>query len=204
MELDINRDIWSKSLPCWERGQMDGRTRKLNVTTLYNNLADVHKVFDKHGIKHWLSHGTFLGAYRDGQFILWDDDCDLGADFSQRATCGPAIEELRSMGYYIPNADPSKPISLDNAPYYDFHIIKDGSKVEVWFFEKQPDGYWIYDKPRCGNTLRHEGKYYESLGKFNFRGLVMDCPNFAEQYLVMMYGPTWRTPDPNKKYNHQG
>ena len=111
MEL-APRDIWSKGLPCWERGQEAGRTRPLDQDILHENLVDVCNVFDEFKIKHWLSHGTFLGVYRDHQFIPWDDDADIAADFSQRDIAKLAVDKLRGMGFYVPDSDPSKPIGL--------------------------------------------------------------------------------------------
>ena len=145
-----------------------------------------------------------LGVYRDGDFIAWDDDADLGMDFSDRGTknFNKAMAELRKLGFWVPPSNPDLPIGLDNAPYYDMVAIKDGEKVEGWFFEKI-NGNWIYDFPRCGNTLKHEGKYYDELGSYDFKGMKFDVPNHLEEWLVMMYGPTWRTPDQNRKYNHQ-
>ena len=202
MKLDPNRDIWSKELPCWERGQEAGRTRPLNQDLLFQNLVDVHNVFDKYGIKHWISHGTMLGIYRDNQFIPWDDDCDIAADFSQRAHANLAAAELRTMGFFVPEADPTKPIGGDNAPYFDLHMIRNGEKVECWFFEKRGDEY-IYDFPRCGRILAHANHYYDTLDECVFRGVTFKTPHDIEKYLVMMNGNGWKFPDPNKKYNHQ-
>jgi hypothetical protein len=202
MELNPNLDIWSKELPCWERGQMDGRTRMLDTESLFKNLLTVKKVFDKYGLRFWLSHGTLLGVYRDNQFILHDDDADISMDFSQRELANEAVKELREQyGFYVPNADPTKPIGNENAPYYDLHMILEGSKTEAWFFEKKGN-YWIYDEPRCKNDLKHPAKYYDTLGTIMFRGVEFNCPNHVEEYLTMMYGPSFMTPDKNKKYNN--
>lgn len=201
MELNPNLDIWSKELPCWERGQAAGRSRPLDPDLLFQNLLDVKKVFDKHGLKFWISHGTLLGAIRDNQFILWDDDADIAMDFSQRHLVEPALKELRALGFYIPPSDPNKPIDKENSPYYDLHMIRNGEKVEAWFFEKKGD-FWVYDEPRCKNDLKHPAKYYDVLEDFVFRGVTFKRPSHLNDWLVMMYGTGWKTPDPNKKYNN--
>ena len=41
------------------------------------NLLDIKRVLDKKGIPFWLMFGTFLGAYREGNIISFDDDSDL-------------------------------------------------------------------------------------------------------------------------------
>ena len=42
-------------------------------------LKCVKKVLDEEGLVFWLDTGTLLGAVRNGRFIPWDSDIDLGA-----------------------------------------------------------------------------------------------------------------------------
>ena len=202
MGLTPDRDMKADNVPIWEYGQDGGNTRPINRDQLFINLCQVSDALTKYGIKHWLSHGTMLGAYRDNNFIAWDDDVDIGMDFSQRKLIGPAIEELEALGFFIPEGDPTKPITIKNTPYYDTVFLRDGEKIEGWWFERTGDHY-IYDQPRCGNDLKHPGKYYDELQDFEFRGKTFKIPNHIEDYLVMMYGEGWNVPDENKKYNNQ-
>lgn len=202
MNLDPNFDVFGPDVVCWEKGQHGGRTRPINRDVLFQNLCELHEVLNQFKITHWLSHGTMLGVYREGNFIAWDDDIDLGLYFSQREAIKPALEELKRRGFYIPPSDPFKPIDKNNAPYYDLVAIKNGEKIEGWFFEKIGQEY-IYDLPRCGRDLAHPAWYYDKLATFNFKGVKFNIPNHVEDYLVMMYGETWKTPDESKKYNRQ-
>lgn len=202
MKLNPNLDIFSKDLPCWERGQAGGRTRPMDRDVLFTNLVEIHNVFNKHGIRHWLSHGTCLGVIRDGNFIEWDDDADIGLDFSDRKKIEPALRELQRRGFYIPPCDPSKPVATENAPYYDMVAIRDGEKVEGWFFEKKGD-FYIYDQPRCGNDLKHPAEYYETLDSYDFKGVQFNIPQNISDWLVMMYGDNWYIPNKQRKYNLQ-
>lgn len=200
-DLNPNLDIWSKDLPIWERGQAGGRTRPIDRDALFRNLVEVSSCLTKHGIKHWLSHGTMLGAYRDQNFIAWDDDVDISLDFSQRKQIYPVIDEMRAAGYIVTEGDPTRPIDKDNAPYYDTNFIRDGEKIEGWWFEKEGD-FYVYDKPRCGYSLKHPAKYYDDLQDFVFRGVTFKIPNHIEDWLTMMYDANWRIPNKDKKYNH--
>jgi len=45
---------------------------------LINLLKTAKEILDKHNIEFWLEGGTLLGAMRDGKFIPWEHDVDLG------------------------------------------------------------------------------------------------------------------------------
>ncbi len=207
MELNPNLDVWGKDVPLWERGQHGGRTRPLNQEAMFKNLVDVKSVFDRHGVTFALSHGTMLGVYRDGNFIPWDDDVDIALFLADKPRVNEAAKELKAMGFFIPpEGDPKKPICPtgpnENMPWYDFVAIRDGEKIEGWFFEKKGD-FFIYDEPRSKSDLKHPKKFYEPLADYEWKGHVWKIPNHIEEYLVMMYGHGWKTPNENRKYNRQ-
>lgn len=178
----------------WARGQEGGVTRPIDKYVLYRNTLDVYTVFKEHGIKCWLSHGTMLGVYRDGDFISYDDDSDLGADISTSARRLDAEEKLREMGYFVPRSNE------EGMPFSDTVAIKDGEKVEVWWYEKRGDKY-IYDVHRQ-HWLKHDEKYYDTLGEIDFKGNKFAIPSHIEEWLVMMYSHDWRIPQKGRKYNN--
>lgn len=202
MKLNPNYDPYRKDVVSWEYGQFGGHVRPINREILFQNLCEVHEIFDKYKIKHALSHGTCLGAIRENNFIKWDDDADIWLDFSQRHLFKPIEKDLRKLGYWIPVSNPNKPISKNNAPYSDFVAIKDGEKIEGWFFEKKGNEY-IYDEKRCGRDLAHPAHFYDKLDTIKFRDVEFNVPHNVDNYLDMMYGLDWATPNPNKKYNNQ-
>jgi len=193
--------------PIWERGQDGGKTRPINVNQLFNNLVEICQVLEQCNIRYWISHGTMLGLYRDGSLIPWDDDADIGLDMRDRKKMKKAVEILAAKGFFVPpEGDRTKSISNNNMPWYDTVFIRDGEKVECWWFEKEKrDGknYFTYDRPRCGNDLSHPAKYYNTLQKFTCNGFEFSIPNHIEDWLVMMYSEDWRVPAKNRKYNNQ-
>lgn len=46
---------------------------------LIDLLRQVKEILDKHNIEFWLDCGTLLGAVREGKFLPWEYDIDLGA-----------------------------------------------------------------------------------------------------------------------------
>ena len=202
-ELKVGYDVYGDNVPVWERGQEGGVTRPINREALYENVCKVYDTYLNEGINIWLSHGTMLGVYRDGNFIEWDDDADLGAKTSERVNLKAAEIKIAELGFYIPpQAEKGQTINKNLSPWYDSVYIKDGEKIEIWWYDKVGD-FYIYDFPRCGNVLKHPAKYYDTLDKYDFKGKEFNIPSHIEDWLVMMYGYGWNKPDKNKKYNHQ-
>lgn len=187
--------------PIWEKGQEGGRTRPMDKDVMFKNLCDFYEVFVNNGIKCWLSHGTMLGVYREGNFITGDDDVDIGADISTSVNRLDAEEELRKLGFFVPEiGDPTKPVDPEsNMPFSDTVAIRDGEKIEVWWYQKIKKQY-VYDIFRQPACLHHDEKYYDTLSKIYFKDRYFNIPNLIEDWLVMMYGFDWRVPQ-KRKYN---
>lgn len=188
----------------WEQGQEGGKTRPINRDNLYKNLCVLTDVLTKYGIKWWLTHGTMLGAYRENNFIEYDDDADIGADIATSGHRLEAEQELRDLGFFVPPlGDRGKPVDpLSNMPYSDTVGIKDGEKIEIWWYEKRGDKY-LYDVYRQPVCLIHDARYYDTLSTMDFRGRKFNIPNHIEEWLVMMYGEDWSIPQRGRKYNSQ-
>ena len=46
-------------------------------------LCEIDDLCKKYGVKYYLSEGTALGIYRNGDLIDWDDDIDIGIPRNQ-------------------------------------------------------------------------------------------------------------------------
>jgi len=70
---------------------------------LINLLGSTKKILDRHNIEFWLDCGTLLGAIRDGKFIPWEYDIDLGVwdDEFSRETRISVSRELFSKGFKV-------------------------------------------------------------------------------------------------------
>lgn len=70
---------------------------------LIDLLRQVKELLDEHGVEFWLDCGTLLGAVRDGKFIPWEHDIDLGSwrDNVPEAVKTSVSEELRNRGFEV-------------------------------------------------------------------------------------------------------
>jgi phosphorylcholine metabolism protein LicD len=175
----------------WENGW--DKDRPMNKEVAFKNLFLAYAILNKHGVKCCLSHGALLGAYRDKDFIDWDDDIDLWADMATSKNRLAMEQELRDAGFYVPPiGDKDKPVNPEtNMPYSDTVAIKDGEKIEIWWFVKQGDQY-VYDIYR-DSSIKLDKKFYEPLSSIYFKGVEFNCPSYLEEWLTIAYGD-WKTP----------
>lgn len=65
----------------------------------FDNLSDIKVVFDRARILFWLDFGTLLGAVREGTFIEWDNDIDLGTMSDNWDIILRTIPQLQNKGF---------------------------------------------------------------------------------------------------------
>ena len=66
-----------------------------------NLLLEICEIFDAHKIVYWLDAGTLLGAVREGEFIPWDEDIDLGTWHENLPYLRLICENLKKMGFVV-------------------------------------------------------------------------------------------------------
>ena len=185
----------------WEKGHEGGITRPMNKVKAFDNLRDAYDILIKHGVKCCLFCGTLLGIYRDNDFISYDDDVDIWADTTTLQNRIKIEDELRQVGFYVPPmGDKDKPVDpKTNAPFSDTVAIRNGEKVEIWWFAKIGNQY-VYDIYRQPPCIKHDEKYYHDFPQVIFKGKLFNVPHYTEEYVALLYGFDWRIPQKGKKY----
>lgn len=171
----------------WERGWRKGKIGETKETVL-KNLLEFKEVMDKHGVPFMFIMGTLLGAMREKDFIHWDDDIDLIVLDEHKDTIEMAKvkTEMRERGYWVP---------IEGMPAYDNVFIKDGEKIEIWYYERIGD-YRVYDCDRC-HTIYFEADLVENQKEIDFLGHKFIAPLDTTTVLNRIYGPNWMTPIEN-------
>lgn len=169
-------------------------------------LLAAKKSFEELGIDYWLTDGTLLGLYRDGDFIPWDDDIDMGVHINSHSSS--IIKAFENNGLrYIKTLG-----TIENGLEYTFEM--NNINLDIFFFYSKGDTVW-YGNWSFGNFI-FNSKIMKKLGlskpklikfsfpsfqlkKWNFRDHDFLIPENPEQYLSLKYGESWATP--TKEWN---
>jgi hypothetical protein len=169
-------------------------------------LADLHDVFEDHGIWHALIYGTLLGAVRDGDVIPWDHDFDLLVRPDEVERILALNPQLARRGYSLDvqrhwrarlcmNRDGVPRFSTQAlAVYagqekigdlYTFVLFEDGVLRRYDFANHT---YW------CPHSSFPAWFVEGPLGAATVRGRRYPVPRDAEKLIAGIYGEDWRVP----------
>jgi hypothetical protein len=159
-------------------------TPPMDVTIAEKLLLEVKEIMDRNGVQFFLRQGTCLGAIRDGAFIPWDDDLDLGVILGANGFTEQSVESLlaafREGGYYVQSE------SSDSTIYAT--LLKNMMRVDILFHRVIDEQIYHWPGIWFPVTL------FNQLKEINFIGETFLVPNPPEEYLRIKYGPNWKTP----------
>lgn len=163
-----------------------------------NTLIDIHRVLKESNFldKLHISLGTLLGAVRQGKLNTslndWDDlDFSVNSEnFSEFIEC--VLPILKKEGFDIKYVWMTSYNKIGEITLYRGSDRLDVNQI----FPSDEDGYRVHHH-WYGNTQLTKGlnkKYYENVKPITLEGLDFFGPEDAEEYLVDMYGDTWKVP----------
>ena len=163
-----------------------------------NTLKDIHRVLSDANFldKFHLSLGTLLGAVRQGKLNTslndWDDlDFSINSEnFNQFIE--QVLPRFKKEGFEIKYVWMTSYDKIGEVTLYRDHDRLDVNQI----FPSDKDGYKIHHHWH-GYTQLTKGlksKYYENVKPIVLEGLGFFGPKDAEEYLVDMYGDTWKVP----------
>lgn len=166
---------------------------KRDLLRFAGELRDILR--EKFGIELFVAYGVLLGFTRADAFIGHDDDLDM-AYISAKTTKAEiyqesvdVVEALLAMGYEV-----------KFSTYGQYKVVKkvEGRRLKVeifvgWTEEEKTFLYFALDKGVDPNL-------FLPLGKRKFMGVELPIPADPEGVCAAIYGPDWRTPNPDFRY----
>jgi len=182
-----NRKISLLSNSEWQkiRNKYHVPNQGMNMDSAKEILFEVDKLLKELKIEYFLSCGTALGLYRDGDFIPWDDEIDI--DIPSEIFV-PNIEEIKEK--FLNNDFIAR--ATNRGQTSKMSVFKKGVKVAMGAIYDNKKGY------RCDSYQKFPIKFYENAVQFEFEGANFTLPGPLDEYLTFYYGD-WKTPI--KSYN---
>lgn len=165
------------------------------------NLVSLAAILDNLGIFFWLDGGTLLGAYRDGEFPPDDeDDIDLSTWATYKHLIPELISRAQSAGFTLYHHWTGDSRALGMAP--EIALMKDGLKIDVFFFEVTGEDTWhLLYKNNRGTAVVTPLAILSSFSPIVFRGTTFSRPTNIDGYLTHRYGD-WRTPKHRSTFSY--
>ena len=146
----------------------------LNVERLEKSLAEVHDVFERHGVCFWLRDGTALGVVRGGRILASDDDVDIGVWAQDLPAVERALEDLEKLGFVV-----------YEKYFFMISLLRRWESIEIVISKS-----WAAD-----DTYHHfVDTFFEDLKPVEYLGRKFNVPSRSDAYLEFCYGPDWRIP----------
>jgi phosphorylcholine metabolism protein LicD len=157
---------------------LKGRTR---------NLLDVKEVLDDTGLKFWLTNGTSLAAYRERDWIPWDDDVDLDVMMEDYMEVRAELKErFINEGFIVRDRH------IKSHTLAKMALFRDGEKTALRPLYLDPD-HKYGDTYRFRRDYKYPRKFYETAGTIEFMGETFNIPSPVEEWLTYVYRD-WKTP----------
>lgn len=153
-------------------------------------LLELQSLLDQHAIPFFLAYGTLLGIYRDSELLPHDKDLDIGLNWE--CSRDHLIKVLRESGRYWVDPKSSNPKTY----HFNFGVIDKKRGISIDFFFFKPDAeYLLSGFHHLPNPLLWRFNGFD-LGEIVYRGRTFKIPSNPERFLIDIYGPNWRIPDP--------
>jgi ubiquinone/menaquinone biosynthesis C-methylase UbiE len=170
---------------------------KVRSDISFNEFHEGVTALDKEACKHllfstkkvlkditfMLVFGTLLGAYRDGDFIEWDEDVDIALFDRDKE----AVDKLIKGGYF---AIYGLEFIRDDPVCYSF--VYDNNYIDLYFFTDTGEDFV------CGSKMKIERTQLDKLSTIKFLGEDFQTVRYITRYLIDKYGMKWIEPIKDK------
>jgi len=190
--IDVVRDISYASEEEWAKIKLDYGKLLWDDTHLNSdNCAELLLIFKKcmehFNLEFWLTYGTALGFYRDGDFIPWDDDIDTHVDGGEFLEAG-----INNIKDYL----------IEKGVVVRSRERGLNSKMSLFYKKEKLQVQGVYEEDGMihAKLFFYPKEFYENWQSFTYRGEKYRLPGPADEYLTFCYDKDWKTPQDIKDW----
>ncbi len=175
------------------QGQGPIQSKKQTIYTLI--LVKTKKALDRLGIPFFLSSGTCLGYFREGKFIDWDYDIDVGIyakDYDDKI-----VAEMKKEGLILYRVLGNLKEGMELSFRLPKTVLGKYAKIDIFLHYPTEDNkkiYWIsYMAPQFKKRIKYQVTNF-GIKEVNFMGLSVNVPDPTIRYIEDHYGKDWMIP----------
>lgn len=171
------------------------------------DLLEIQKVFDHYKVPVFLTFGALLGAYRDGDFIPYDDDIDLciieNISYCTRKAIGNSLLDIgfvpQPIGFNVCGRIEASEPGYNGHPTSGIIVCQKRIRVTLFFYGREQcpvHGECAVCYPKYGGIrlISTPAHFFDKPETIKFKGHKFLAPSPIKDYLAFTYGDTWRTP----------
>tara|TARA_Y100000310_G_C20346540_1_gene652298 strand:+ start:130 stop:738 length:609 start_codon:yes stop_codon:yes gene_type:complete len=187
---NINRDISELSSGEWARVRHHYyiSSQPMDMGNAKIALFEFDEILKDMGINYFLTCGTALGFYRDGNFIAWDDEIDVDILAEIYVDKFYEMKERFISEGFVVRAAYRGPGGITSK----MAMFKYGIKIATSGLFDDGNGF------RCAHMVKYPANLFLKGEYFSYKGVEFLLPSPIEEYLTFFYG-NWETPI--KSYN---
>jgi len=165
--------------------------RKFTKEEAFLTLKKINAICQASDIPYFVMAGTLLGIIRENEFLLHDDDIDIGILDDKYADKIKNL--LLNEGFNFYGQFGKKDESLQYRFFYS-HI-----QIDIFFYYEKNKQYYMTSFDNKGNTYKYYWNKFQ-IDKLNFKNISINIPSNPEQFLETQYGTDWCIPKKDYDY----
>lgn len=175
----------------------------MDTDSIKKDIKDILNVFEKYGVKIYLTYGAFLGAVRDGKLIPWDDDIDFDVvdpvDLKTRKAIGWALYDIgfktQPIAFNVFGRMESSLSGYNGDGQSGIIVVERNYKFSIFFYKQEGEDLNCYPMLGSVKLISIPIKfYYEPHGQIKLLGFKFLTPSPQKEYLGYVYGHDWKIP----------
>ena len=180
-----NSFFYPSNLDDWKDEEAHG----FSPDIAFQSMLKLIDIIDDQGIKAFPVFGSLLGLYRDGQFMDYDKDVDVGVFIDDVASLNEFIKEICVRGKFAAPCMVTQPSESHkwNVAIVD---IENNVSIDIFFFHKNESNSYESGIYTAGGVLKWIFKDIK-LEQSTIAGNELWAPANIEEHLAEIYGNSW-------------